>query len=631
MRVLCETRLVDGQAFRRLSCATLSKRWSILAERIRDILGRKAVNTTPAQALVAEAAAASTPGGVDKYKILLDLPPTKVEPALGFKDYANALKGIIEESAPRFAVGIFGSWGSGKTTLMRTIEAQLDKTRTICVQFSAWRYEKEPHLIVPLLDSVREALVVWGDRQAENKAKNQAIRTASTVGKAVYSLLAGLSFKIGLPNAIEVSFKANEALSEGRRQAEEERAARVPRSFYHATFRALSECFSQFLSSDSNRRIVVFVDDLDRCLPNSALEVLESMKLFFDLPGFVFVVGLDQNVVEQCIDSKYGREQPPVLGAKEQVLTTGGPPQQPSAASRSNIYQVRGADYIKKIFQVPFALPPVSIRQIDEFIESILSESVLPPDQDQLVRAVVLPHLRYLVTESGVNPREIKRYINAFTLAIKVKPHLDRHVVLTLQTLAFRRDWEPVRRSLLIYRGVFTDVVKSQLAGDEAAVRNLDPTLGAVPESFLRYVSVDAPGAALLNCPSLDEYIYAGAAVSSSRGTQYLELIRGVAGLRQHLASTRGTLPGDWKAALSPFQGQLSSLVSQLKGSPQANLALLSLTALENWAGRAPTTPPDASVIEAWFAEAEQLISRALNQLMDLNESGSLTAAAAAA
>jgi hypothetical protein len=264
-------------------------------------------------------------------------------------------------------------------------------------------------------------------------------------------------------------------------------------------------------------------------------------------------------------------------------------------------------------------------------VKKNLSDSALPLDQDQLIRSRILPHLRYLVTESGVNPREIKRYINAFAMAIKVKPNLDQDVVLTLQTLAFRRDWEPVRRSLLIYRNVFTDVVKSQLRGGEVAVRNLDPSLGAVSESFLRYVSPREPGAPLLDCPSLDEYIYAGAAVSSSRGTQYLELIRGVASLRQHIASVRGTIPGDWKVALSPFQGQLSSLVSQLKGSPQANLALLSLTALENWAGRSPTTPTEPTVIEAWLGEADQLISRALNQLMDLYESGSLTAATAAA
>jgi hypothetical protein len=51
------------------------------------------------------------------------------------------------------------------------------------------------------------------------------------------------------------------------------------------------------------RRVVVYVDDLDRCLPPSALEVLESMKLFFDLDGFVCVVGLDQQVIEGSSNS----------------------------------------------------------------------------------------------------------------------------------------------------------------------------------------------------------------------------------------------------------------------------------------------------------------------------------------
>src|SRR5215213_8545114 len=86
------------------------------------------------------------------FKILLDLPSSS--PALGFADNADALAEIIQKSAPQFAIGIFGGWGSGKTTLMQAIEARLDDNLTIPVWFTAWRYEKEEHLIVPLLDEV---------------------------------------------------------------------------------------------------------------------------------------------------------------------------------------------------------------------------------------------------------------------------------------------------------------------------------------------------------------------------------------------------------------------------------------------------------------------------------------------
>src|ERR1700694_1214628 len=175
------------------------------------------------------------------YKILLDSPSDA--PALGFEATAAALKDIIEGSKPQFVVGIFGSWGSGKTTLMRAIERHLDPKKTIAIQFSAWRYEKESSLVVPLLDIVREGLIRWAGQDALLQKK--ALATASTIGNAIYSLLAGLSFKIGLPNALELSYKANESLAQARDFAEKEKAARVPRSFYHAAFRALGDSFKE--------------------------------------------------------------------------------------------------------------------------------------------------------------------------------------------------------------------------------------------------------------------------------------------------------------------------------------------------------------------------------------------------
>jgi len=127
--------------------------------------------------------------GVEQYKIILDVPSRR--PALGFDQTAIALKDIIESSDPRFAVGIFGGWGSGKTTLLRTIESLLDTEKVVPVQFSAWRYEKEEHLIVPLLDTVRDGLVKWADQHPE--ARKGARKTASTIGKVMKSILAGTS------------------------------------------------------------------------------------------------------------------------------------------------------------------------------------------------------------------------------------------------------------------------------------------------------------------------------------------------------------------------------------------------------------------------------------------------------
>ena len=53
-------------------------------------------------------------------------------------------------------------------------------------------------------------------------------------------------------------------------------------------------------------RLIVFVDDLDRCLPEKAIEVLEAIKLFLEVPGVVFVLGMDREVVERGIEARYG-------------------------------------------------------------------------------------------------------------------------------------------------------------------------------------------------------------------------------------------------------------------------------------------------------------------------------------
>jgi hypothetical protein len=453
------------------------------------------------------------------YKLLLDAPSQ--HPALGFSSTARALAEIVMESDPQFAIGIFGGWGSGKTTLMRAIEDRLKSDhsdRAISVQFSAWRYEQEEALIVPLLDTIREALIDWGEH---HRSEAQAAKkTAATIGKVTRSILAGVSLRIGLPNALELSFDANKALQARREFRKEELDARVPRSFYHASFRALSDAFTGFAREEADRRIVVFVDDLDRCLPENALQILESMKLFFDLQGFVFVVGLDQEVVQQVIDLKYGGDASPGSGTE-----------------RATASRVSGDEYMKKIFQLPYRLAPVSIDHLEDFLSAACTEARLAPTQQEDLHERVQPHLRYIVGDTGVNPREIKRYINAYTLQRRISDQLDPDVVLAVQTIAFRPEWSQVHEAMLAYGPPFIEALGGKIGDRDLpqpqAVQALDPEL-VVPESFLRYVEGSRPGKVLLSwrdgkfvhAGEIDKYLYRGEAVRTAQDPLLLDAIR---------------------------------------------------------------------------------------------------------
>ena len=542
-----------------------------------------------------------------EFKILLDLPSTS--PALGFEDYADALAEIIQKSAPQFAVGIFGGWGSGKTTLMQAIEARLDPEITIPVRFSAWRYEKEPNLLIPLLDVIREALIAWA--ASDRPGREAARKTALTIGRVITSLVAAVSFKLGVPGGAELTIKGLDALAQVDKEekaiAEEER----PRSAYHAGFSALTLAFRRFAGQDPGRRIVVFIDDLDRCLPQGALEVLESMKLFFDVEGFVFVVGLDRAVIEWSVDAKY------------QAQAGTAPP------TGSTAFRVRGADYIKKIFQIPFQLRPVAVAQVDQFLDAMIRENQVAEAQRKDLAEVLRAHLPYLVTDSGLNPREVKRYINSYTLLRKIAPELDRHIVATLQTTAFRRDWEPIHAWIHLWRQAFIGALKDRVEGNQpTALGDLDPGMKEISKRFLEYVSKGKPGNALLHVAEIEPYIYSGEAIRPVATAAAVALIRKLAQLKVDLRLLMEIHPGDKPA---DFQNLFAAIAAKLAAAKaevdrlDQPYATTSVTAKLNELKdnlqqvhrqaqtKNPRVPPDE-----WLEDNEKLLEKAIEPLRDL-------------
>ena len=123
--------------------------------------------------------------------------------------------------------------------------------------------------------------------------------------------------------------------------------------------------------------LVVFIDDLDRCLPAKTVQVLEAIKLFLDKPGCVFVLGADADVVRQAVESHYRNEK--VTGQN-------------------------AADYLEKVIQLRFDLPPVPDTAMQEFL------------QEQKVTVEMLAEWRTLLAAAEVNPRRVKAVLNEIEL-----------------------------------------------------------------------------------------------------------------------------------------------------------------------------------------------------------------------
>jgi hypothetical protein len=138
--------------------------------------------------------------------------------------------------------------------------------------------------------------------------------------------------------------------------------------------------------------LFVFIDDLDRCVPDGAVSVLEAVKLFLDLPSCVFVLGMDREVVERGILQRY----PPIPDPEN----PGGKP--------NTLVDPR--QYLDKIIQLPFTLPPLTQPQVVRYLDDLFARVEAYP----LIRAC----RKLIEVATPPNPRTLKRVLNVLGLLV---------------------------------------------------------------------------------------------------------------------------------------------------------------------------------------------------------------------
>jgi predicted KAP-like P-loop ATPase len=284
-------------------------------------------------------------------KILGDSPTT--EDGLGFDPYVNILLEAINNFDARspVTIGIHGRWGSGKTSLMRMLEKRFGDVNSVkTIWFNAWAHGREEPIGLALLQQV---LIEF---QKEEKTKEKIGGLIENVGKLLTDAALRKTTGISFEEAKELFKNSIEVKSTLRDDFET----------------VIGECLP-------DKRLVVFIDDLDRCLPEKTIEILEVLKLFLDVPRCVFVIGVEKEVIERGIEVRY--------------------------KSREQGIPISGKDYIEKIIQVPFTLPPIREADMTGFIES------------QGISEKEKGYAEIVAKGTGCNPRKVKIFLN--TLGIR--------------------------------------------------------------------------------------------------------------------------------------------------------------------------------------------------------------------
>ncbi len=357
-------------------------------------------------------------------------------------------------------IGLYGDWGSGKSSLMKLAQKKIegknpvnkkekDKVKTLCIEFNGWLFESYEDTKTSLCGAILDALA-----DEERFSKEVTDYAKELIKKIDFKKILGKGLKYGLDffltggigtltdlalsnvltsiktNAGEVDAKEIEEIL-GKFKKEENTRTEIK------NFR---EEFKELLKKSKVENVVVFIDELDRCLPDTVLEVFEAMRLFLFVEGMSFVIGADERLIQYSIKSKY-KEIP------------------------GNNLDV-GKEYLEKVIQYPLHIPQLTRTEVNQYLACLLLKQSLTeeqfnrilevvyslkPDQDLTMEllseklsdiserckndmALARQISSVLAPCINGNPRQCKRFLN--TLYMRLDLAKARNVTLDKNTLA---------------------------------------------------------------------------------------------------------------------------------------------------------------------------------------------------
>ncbi|MEM9066826.1 MAG: P-loop NTPase fold protein, partial [Planctomycetota bacterium] len=308
-----------------------------------------------------------------------------------------------QDTQTPLTVAVYGDWGTGKTTAMRWLEHALhqwtdaidekgDGVGTIrSVWFSPWKYDSKEEVWRGLIaEVIVRSLSIDGVPTAE-QIRTTASLFGRFLGRGFLHALAAIKVKGSVGPGIE----AEVDLASVREILEDLERLREPEAAYLNEFeKTLKQWVRSFIGDGkrpNKKRLVVFIDDLDRCMPGVALQVLEALKLYLDIPGIVFVVGIDHEIMTEVVVTHHEQ-----FGVKRE----------------------KASQYLSKMFQIEVRLDPDEATT-DAFVEQQMEASgVWATGGDAGLSAEEASVFRK--TFSGManrNPREVKRLVNGAAMA----------------------------------------------------------------------------------------------------------------------------------------------------------------------------------------------------------------------
>lgn len=369
---------------------------------------------------------------------------------------AKTIVTLIEDSNNQpLSIGIHGDWGAGKSSILEMVEDQLDKKtgytgkKYCCIRFNGWKHQGFEDSKVALMSAIVSELAA--KEKLHEKAKDTLeklwkninwMSVAKTAGKTAVGLATGTA-PITVLSSVFDMLKKTVSTEEGLTTAIDSiggylKEAKITEDTSSNTeFAEFNKNFKELLERANIKKLVILIDDLDRCLPDVAINTLEAVRLFMFTGETAFVVAADESMIRYAVKKHF----PDIVD--------------------ENKYNA-GIDfsnkYLEKLIQVPFRIPALGHVEACNYIMLLMVGSVLKEEnthymllckdglsriqkpwnvrcftvsdvkkileddyaqaENEILIATQIGHL--LAQNTDGNPRKIKRFINMLLLRFEI-------------------------------------------------------------------------------------------------------------------------------------------------------------------------------------------------------------------
>jgi hypothetical protein len=225
------------------------------------------------------------------------------EDCLDRKIVVESLMAIVKRVTPPLVLCIDSPWGTGKTTFLKLWEAQSKLEAVEALYFNAWSTDFATDPLIPFVAEIAELV----SAKAPNKATKYVSRTklmASALARRALPA-AGKLLTAGLLDLEQVSEEVLAELAEDS-IADVIDSYTTEKSLIAKFQEQIAKLVAQLPPSEAGARLLLLVDELDRCRPDYALALLERIKHLFNVDNIIFVLALDKRQLKSSIEAIYG-------------------------------------------------------------------------------------------------------------------------------------------------------------------------------------------------------------------------------------------------------------------------------------------------------------------------------------